>query len=59
MRRELQGELIAGETKEVITEVILEYCPHTSYGFLQPGLCALHPTYVYKIHIFCAFETTK
>jgi hypothetical protein len=27
------GELIARETKEVTTEIILEYCPHTSYGF--------------------------
>jgi len=26
-------ELIARETKEETTEIILEYCPHTSYGF--------------------------
>lgn len=39
-------ELIARETKEVTTEIILEYCPHTSYGFYSLVYAAYtRPTY--------------
>jgi len=39
-------ELIARESKEVTTEILLEYCPHTSHGFYSLVYAAYtRPTY--------------